>query len=152
MKYRHDPEPLPINDQHRSRGHPYWPLYPHEWIFEWTSSCSELFLLLHDMSQTPEVRFIASPWTNNLSTMQVTVTPKILLGLFKNFIWLEGGDLNFSFKRTLPFKIFLWQEFYLVSPKTWFWSWRFLLFILDSSQNAFHLGKMSFENFFENTL
>ena len=31
MKYRHDLEPLPINDQHRSRGHPYWPLYPHKW-------------------------------------------------------------------------------------------------------------------------
>ena len=30
VKYRHDLDPLPINDQHRSRGHPYWPLYPHE--------------------------------------------------------------------------------------------------------------------------
>ena len=28
VKYRHDPEPLPINDQHRSRGHPYWPPIP----------------------------------------------------------------------------------------------------------------------------
>lgn len=56
MKHRHDPEPLPINDQHRSRGHPYWPLYPHEWIFEWTSSCRVLFPLLLDMLQIPEVR------------------------------------------------------------------------------------------------
>ena len=61
VKYRHDPEPLPINDQHRSRGHPYWPLYPHEWIFEWTSSCRVLFLLLHDMLQRPEVRFTCIP-------------------------------------------------------------------------------------------
>ena len=32
-------------------------------------------MLLHDISQTPEVRFIASPWANTLSTMQVTSLP-----------------------------------------------------------------------------
>ena len=31
--------------------------------------------MLRDMSQTPKVRFIACPWTNNLSTMQVTSLP-----------------------------------------------------------------------------
>ena len=41
-------------------------------IFEWTSRCCELFPLLRDMSQIPEVRFIAFPWANTLSTMQVT--------------------------------------------------------------------------------
>ena len=56
---------------------------------------------------------------------------------FQNFIWLEGGNLKFFFKRTLPFKIFLWQEFYLVSPKTWFWSWRFLLFIWTQTKMLF---------------
>ena len=55
--------------------------------------------------------------------------PKFHLDFSKKIIWLKGGDLSFSFKRTLPFKIFLWQEFYLVSPKTWFWSWRFFPFI-----------------------
>ena len=38
-----------------------WPLYPHEWIFEWTSSCRVLFLLLRDMLQRPEVRFTCIP-------------------------------------------------------------------------------------------
>ena len=90
VKYSHDLEPLPINDQHRSRGHPYWPLYPHEWIFEWTSSWGELFLLLHDISQTPEVRFIASPWANTLSTMQVTSLP--VLFSFLVFVFRHPSD------------------------------------------------------------
>ena len=66
------------------------PLYPHEWIFEWTSSCRELFLLLHDMSQTPEVRFIASPWANTLSTMQVTSLP--VLFSFLVFVFRHPSD------------------------------------------------------------
>ena len=32
--------------------------------------------------------------------------PSFYLDFSKDFIWLEGGDLNFFFKRTLPFKYF----------------------------------------------
>jgi len=56
----------------------------------------------------------------------------------KKFIWLEGGDLNFSSKEPSLSKYFLlWQEFYLDSPKTCFWSWRFLLFIWAQTKMLF---------------
>ena len=67
--------------------------------------------------------------------------PKFHLDFSKKIIWLKGGDISFSFKRTLPFKIFLWQEFYLVSPKNWFLVLEILSFYLDSNQNTSLLEK-----------
>ena len=46
------------------------------------------------------------------------VTPKILLDFSKKFIWLEGGDLKFFFKRTLLFKIFFYgKSFIWIHPR-----------------------------------
>ena len=48
----------------------------------------------------------------------------------KVFIWLEGSDQIFFFKRTLTLKYFsLWQKKFLDSPKICLWPWEFLLFI-----------------------
>ena len=86
---------------------------------------------LESYKNSKEMRGAVSPF----------VTPKILFGLFKKIIWLEGGVTNFSSKEPSLSKYFLWQEFYLDSPKTCFWSWRFLLFIWTQDKMLFIWGK-----------
>ena len=80
------------------------------------------------------------------------VTPKILFGLFKISIWLEGGVLNFSSKEP-PFQnIFFMARVLFGFTQGLILVLEVLSFYLDSNQNAFHLGKMPFENLFENAL
>jgi len=64
VKYRHDRNSLPINDQHRSLWTPLLIPIPTRMIIRVNLSCCVLFLLLRDMLQIPEVRFYASPWIN----------------------------------------------------------------------------------------
>ena len=72
--------------------------------------------------------------------------PKFLFGFIKIFYLIWGGYLKFSSKRTLPLKNFLlWQVFYLDSPKTWFWSWRFFL-LFGLKTKCFSLGKFLLKN------
>ena len=76
------------------------------------------------------------------------VTPKILFGFFKTFIWFEGGDLKFFLLlRNSPSQnIFFYDKcFVLDSPKTWFWSWRFFLLVWTQNQMLF-TWEISFEN------
>ena len=88
-----------------------------------------------------------TPIVGEVSQGPLVWHPKFYLDFSKDFIWLEGGDLNFSFKRTLPFKIFfLWQGFYLEFTQDLMLVLEVLSFYLDSNQNAFHLEKLSFEN------
>ena len=66
------------------------------------------------------------------------VTPKFLFGFFKRFYLTWGEWFKFFFKRTLPLIYFsLWQKFCLDSPKTCFWSWRFLLLLWTQDKILF---------------
>ena len=63
----------------------------------------------------------------------------------KKIIWLEGGDLNFSSKEpSLSKYFFMARGFYLDSPKTCFWSWRFLFFYFGLKPKCFSLEKNVF--------
>ena len=82
------------------------------------------------------------------------VTPKFLFGFFsKDFIWLEGSDLNFFFKRTLPLIYFsLWQKFCLDSPKICLWPWELLLFIWAQDKMFFIWENNLWKSFWECTM
>ena len=75
------------------------------------------------------------------------VTPKISFGFFKNFTWLEGGDLKNFFKRTLPFKIFFYgKSFIWIHPRLVF-GLGGSCFLFGLKPKCFSLGKNVFWKF-----
>ena len=65
------------------------------------------------------------------------VTPKFLFGFFKRFYLTWGEWLNFSSRELSLSYIFLWQKFYLDSPKICLWPWRFLLLFWTQDKMIF---------------
>ena len=75
------------------------------------------------------------------------MTPKISFGFFKFFTWLEGGDLKFFFKRTLPFKIFFMARVIFGFTQDLFLVLEVLAFYFGLKPKCFSLGKNVFWKF-----
>ena len=64
--------------------------------------------------------------------------PSFYLDFSKDFIWLEGGDLNFSSQElSLSKYIFSMARVLFGFTQDLFWSWRFLLFIWTQTKMFF---------------